>query len=145
MQTRSSPAATDATAASGVSDQSVLRAGLIKLIEWHCWGNHDAEVANADGCADEIIKFLKTGRNVDACGGTASNDYNSGYCYGIDRVLSELEACVFTENQSTAADKIDALVKALADLLAASERHIFSTECQIERDAARAALAGAKQ
>lgn len=30
---------------------------------------------------------------------------------------------------------------ALRNLLAASERHIFSTECQAERDAARAALA----
>lgn len=32
------------------------------------------------------------------------------------------------------------LYEALRDLLDASERHIFSTECQVERDRARAAL-----
>lgn len=35
------------------------------------------------------------------------------------------------------------LVEALRELLSASERHIFATECQAERDAARAALAKA--
>ena len=34
------------------------------------------------------------------------------------------------------------LREALTNLLAASERHIFSTECQAERDAARRALEG---
>lgn len=40
------------------------------------------------------------------------------------------------------AARIERLEKALRDLLDASERHIFSTECQVERDAARAALEG---
>ena len=37
-----------------------------------------------------------------------------------------------------------ALLEALRALLDASERHIFSTECQRERDAARAAIAKAE-
>jgi hypothetical protein len=43
-----------------------------------------------------------------------------------------------------AAAEIERLRAALRDLLDASERHIFSTECQKERDAARAALAQEK-
>lgn len=39
-----------------------------------------------------------------------------------------------------AADDITKLRVVLRNLLDASERHIFSTECQAERDAARAAL-----
>lgn len=36
------------------------------------------------------------------------------------------------------------LLSACRDLLAASERHIFSTECLVEREAARAAIAKAE-
>jgi len=45
------------------------------------------------------------------------------------------------EREWWAAAEIERLRAALRDLLDASERHIFSTECQKERDAARAALA----
>ena len=45
-------------------------------------------------------------------------------------------------DRDEAAARIEQLEAALRDLLDASERHIFSTECQVERDAARAALEG---
>ena len=44
-----------------------------------------------------------------------------------------------------AASEIERLRAALRDLLDASEQHIFSTECQKERDVARAALAEEKK
>lgn len=52
-------------------------------------------------------------REIDALGGTHSNDYDAGYCQGIDQASLILEAAGFEENKSTAADLIDALVKAL--------------------------------
>jgi len=47
-------------------------------------------------------------------------------------------------DRNEAAAEIERMRAALRDLLDASERHIFSTECQKERDAARAALAQEK-
>lgn len=51
----------------------------------------------------------------------------------------EVTAKLLREKEQQAAE-IERLSAALRGLLNASERHIFSTECQKERDAARAAL-----
>jgi hypothetical protein len=46
--------------------------------------------------------------------------------------------------QARRASTIERMADALDNLLAASERHIFSTECQKEREAARSALSAWK-
>ena len=56
------------------------------------------------------------------------------YSYGTDD--GEAAARTIASKNS----EIERLRAALSALLTASERHIFSTECQTERDAARAVL-----
>jgi hypothetical protein len=63
----------------------------------------------------------------------------------IDALQSELDSLLEAlqeemANRIQAQHERDALLEALRNLLDGAERHIFATECQKERDAARAAI-----
>lgn len=84
-------------------------------------------------------------REVDALGGSFSNEYDAGYCQGVTQACVKLENAGFTEGNSAAADLIDQLVgaaKIALNYISNTESEFGITLCCAE--ALRAALATAK-
>ena len=95
---------------------------------------------------DEMTKWMARFQNYSEGWTVYGRDEHGEYtvaenigCYADDEE-TEAEA----EREANLIAAAPDLYEALAALLAKTEQHVFSTECQAERDAARAALSRAQ-